>query len=67
MKRIRCRSGLWGWQSRLRKVYSSLEEFIAYCDIYGNHAQLGYASPQTAWRANPVIQGSVNPSDYRKT
>jgi hypothetical protein len=64
MKRVTCKSGLKGWQARLRKVYSSLSEFIAYCSTYGNHIQLGYETPEEAWEANPVIQGSVNPSDY---
>jgi hypothetical protein len=63
---VQCRSGLKGWQARLRKIYSSLAEFVTYCSIYNNHARLGYATPETAWRANPIIQGSVNPSDYRR-
>lgn len=66
MKRVICRSGLRGWQARLRSVYSSFEEFSSYCELYGNHTRLGYASPVTAWRANPVVQGSVNPTDYRR-
>jgi hypothetical protein len=66
MKHVICRSGLRGWQQRLRSVYSSLQEFAAYCEVYANHTRLGYATPATAWRANPVVQGSVNPSDYRR-
>ena len=66
MKQVKCQSGLKGWQSRLRPVYSSFDEFFAYCDCYGIHSRLGYDSPESAWDANPVVQGSVDPSDYRK-
>jgi hypothetical protein len=64
MKQVICRSGLKGWQARLRSVYGSFEEFISYCDAYGNHTRLGFSTPALAWAANPVIQGSVNPVDY---
>ena len=66
MKRVICKSGLKGWQARLRSVYASFEEFVSCCGIYANHTRLGYKTPATAWRANPVVQGSVNPSDYTK-
>lgn len=66
MRQVKCLSGLMGWQSKLRKVYSSKEEFLAYCDIYGNHRRLGFETPEEAWEANPLIQGSIDPSDYRK-
>jgi len=63
---IRCRSGLKGWEGRLQDQYSSFEEFVAYCEIYGNHARLGYGSPRSVWGANPTVQGSVIPDDYRR-
>lgn len=66
MRHIRCRSGLRGWQARLRDVYSTFTEFADYCFIYNNHARLGFSSPDEAWEANPVVQGSVNPADYRR-
>lgn len=66
MKRVQCRSGLRGWQAKLQDVYSSYSEFADFCFIYNNHARLGFSSPEKAWEANPVVQGSVNPSDYRK-
>ena len=65
-KQVRCNSGLMGWQARLRTVYSSFEEFKSYSEMYGNHRRLGFKTPETAWRANPLIQGSVDPCDYRK-
>ena len=65
MAQVVCDSGLTGWKYKLRKVYSSLEEFENYCEDYGLHTRLGYETPENAWDANPTIQGSVNPSDYR--
>ena len=54
------------WKGKLRKQYSSFEEFEAYCMIYNNHIRLGYETPIEAWDDNPTIQGSVNPYDYSK-
>lgn len=65
MKRVKCKSGLTGYQCRLQKNYSSFEEFEAYSDTYGVSARLGYKTAEQAWKANPIIQGSVNPSDLR--
>lgn len=66
MKTVRCRSGLRGWQGRLRSVYNSFSDFADWCFAYNNHVRLGFTSPQEAWEANPIIQGSVNPVDYRR-
>jgi hypothetical protein len=66
MSRVKCQSGSKGWQQKLQTVYSSFSEFANYCFMYNNHARLGFASPEEAWKANPIIQGSVNPTDYRK-
>ena len=60
------KSGHTGWRSRLKASYSSLSEFRAYCEIYGAHKRLGYKTPEDAWKANPVVEGGVMPSDYRK-
>lgn len=64
--RVRCQSGLSGWRTRLRNNYQSLEDFTGYDGHYALATRLGYASAASAWRANPVIEGSVNPSDFRK-
>ena len=66
MKRVICKSGLEGWQCKLRKNYLSFDEFKAYCETWGVHLRLGYKTAETAWKANPLIQGSVNASDFRK-
>jgi hypothetical protein len=55
-----------GWQARLRENYDNdFDCFSCYCETYGIHTRLGYASPTEAWAKNPVIEGSINPSDFR--
>ena len=54
------------WKDKLHDVYSSLDEFIGYCDIYDCHTRLGYKTPEDAWAENPLIQGSTDPKDYKK-
>lgn len=66
MKRVKCKSGIEGYQCRLQENYTSLEEFIQYSETFGLHKKLGYETPEKAWNDNPVIQGSVNPSDFIK-
>ena len=63
---VKCKSGLRGWQSPLRDNYADFAEFERYAETYGLHRRLGYRSPRAAWNANPTVQGSVNPSDFRK-
>ena len=55
-----------GWQGLLQANYQSFDEFESYCDNYGLHHRLGYDSVMEAWQANPTVQGSVLPSDFRK-
>ena len=66
MKRVKCRSGVGGEQVRLRDNYGSYEEWEAYAEMYGLHERLGYKSPKTAWKANPLTESSVVPGDYCK-
>ena len=63
---VKCKSGLHGWQGRLHEVYNSLDEFEAYCNLRQIHIRLGFTSITRCWEANPVVQGSVNPSDLRR-
>jgi hypothetical protein len=63
MKRVKCKSGIEGWQDKLQNVYSSFEEFEAYSDMYGIALRIGFISTKNAWDANPTIQGSTDPSD----
>lgn len=66
MRTVKCKSGITGWQTKLRNNYTNFEEFAEYCNTYNIHGRLGYKKPETAWKANPIIQGSTNPSDLRK-
>ena len=67
MKKVKCESGIMGWESYLQGVYVSKEEFLSYDEIYGIAARLGYKVPEECWRANPLIQGSTNPADLKKS
>ena len=53
------------WIGKLQKQYQNFEEFERYSETYGLATRLGFASAKEAWDANPKIQGSVNPSDYK--
>ena len=64
--RVRCKSGLMGWRTRLRNNYGSFKDWEYYSDMWGLCLKLGYGTPKAAWKANPVIEGSVNPGDFRK-
>lgn len=66
MKQVKCKSGLTGWQCRLQKNYdNSFEQFEAYNETYAIATRLGYKNAEEAWKANPIIQGSTEPSDLR--
>ena len=66
MKKVICKSGVTGWQAKLHKIYSSLDEFTRYCELYSIHTRIGFHSINNAWMRNPTIQGSVIPSDLRR-
>lgn len=66
IKKVKCQSGLIGEQFLLQDAYSNYEEFENYSHIYNLHGRLGYKTPKTAWKTNPLIQSSVIPSDFRK-
>lgn len=66
MKQVKCRSGVIGWQCKLKKNYTCFEEFRLYAETFNLHNRLGYKTPEKAWKANPTIQGSTIPSDLRK-
>jgi hypothetical protein len=63
---IICNSGLRGWRCRLRENYANEAEFAAYAETYCLHTRLGFKTIQGAWLANPIVEGSVEPSDFRK-
>ncbi len=63
---VKCKSGIRGWRGRLQDQYDSKQEFLSYDGVYELAKRLGYASAEDAWDANPLVEGSVNPSDFRK-
>ena len=65
MHRVRCKSGLMGWRDRLRNQYLNFEEFRSFSEMYGLHERLDFKTASDAWEKNPLVEGSVNPSDYR--
>ena len=66
MKTCKCKSGLTGWCGKLRDQYQNFEEFAHYAETYGLAARLEFDSAEAAWAANPVVEGSTNPADYRR-
>ena len=54
------------WTARLRENYKDLDEFKVYDEPFGLSERLGYRSPEAAWKDNPMVQGSTNPSDYKR-
>ena len=66
MKQVKCKSGLRGWQGRLHEVYTDIEDFDYWCALRGIHTRLGFRSVKGCWKANPLVRGSVNPSDLQR-
>lgn len=66
MKAVILKSGATGHQRRLRTDFKNFGTFESYCEVYNLHKRLGYKSPESAWKANPLIESGTNPSDYRK-
>ena len=66
MKRVRCKSGLEGWRERLQRVYADFEEFSSYNELYSIAQRVGFRSAKRCWQANPLIEGSIEPSDLRR-
>jgi hypothetical protein len=66
VKTVTAQSGLKGWRGHLQENYAHFAEFKMYSELYDLHHRLGYKTPKAAWNANPEVEGSVHPSDYRK-
>ena len=64
--KVKCKSGHIGWRAKLQENYSNFSEFEAYSSTYGIASSLGYKTAKGAWRANPLIEGSVIPEDLRR-
>lgn len=53
------------WRKHLHRNYAHFAEFAAYSGTYNLAARLGYDSPESAWMDDPLIEGSVEPRDFR--
>ena len=53
------------WKAKLQSNYRSESEFRQYSQTYGLAEKLGFRSARAAWNANPLIQGSTNPADFK--
>lgn len=62
---IKCNSGLNGWREKLQTNYHTFEDFKSFSDTYGLAKRLGFESAEKAWEANPLIEGSTDPDDFR--
>jgi hypothetical protein len=62
---VTCRSGERGWRGRLKDCYDFYEQWERYCGYYGLARLLGYDWPSDAWIANPLVECSTNPTDFR--
>ena len=65
-RKVICKSGLKGWQDRLKNVYNSLDDFQYHNEHYGIARRLGFETAMAAWKANPIVRGSTLPSDYER-
>jgi len=66
VKRVKCKSGLSGRQQKLQRMYRGKREFISYTEIYNIHGRLGFKSAERCWTANPLVEYSIDPSDFRR-
>lgn len=62
---VTCDSGIRGWRGRLQDVYTDIDEFQAFSNIYNFADKLGYGTARGVWHANPLMEGSSIPSDLR--
>ena len=54
------------WRSTLRNNYDdNFSQWLSYSDMHGLAGRLGFATAEEAWEANPTIQGSTDPQDFK--
>lgn len=62
---IKAKSGIPGWRCCLQENYGDISHWMAYASTFGLASRLGFKSAVEAWENNPIIEGSVNPADFR--
>lgn len=65
MKSVKLANGNRGWRGRLQENYRNFDEFFLYSSQYNLTKRLGFKRARHAWDANPFIQGSTNPKDFK--
>ena len=65
IERVKCQSGIMGYQCRLQDSYDDVDEWFRYTNMFGLAKRLGYQNAYDCWIDNPIIQGSVIPTDFR--
>lgn len=65
MKQVKCKSGLTGWEATVQENWGNFECFEHYCEMYGLLKRIGFGGvpAKLVWDMNPLVQGSVDPSD----
>lgn len=64
MRRVRCKSGQMGMRQRLQARYEfNYDAWESYSNMYGLAQRLG-GETKELWDKNPIVDSSVNPSDF---
>jgi hypothetical protein len=63
--KVKCKSGVTGWRMKLQKSYANFEDWRSWSTTYSLATRLGFSGAKAAWKANPLIEGSPIPSDFR--
>jgi len=54
------------WQSTLHENYDGdFGQWLVYSDMHGLAGRLGFTTAEEAWKANPTVQGSTDPTDFK--
>jgi hypothetical protein len=65
MRHVRCLSGVRGERYFLHEGWDSLQDYKQYDSLYRLSKRLGFKKAKEVWNLNPVVESSVNPSDFR--
>lgn len=64
-KIVTCKSGAIGIRQKLQTIYDDYQDFLIFNKMYFMHERLGFNSPLDLWNANPTVEGSCDPTDFR--
>jgi len=52
------------WIGKLQESYANFQDYLSFDRMYSLTERMGYIDPIVVWELNPIIGGSVNPSDF---